>query len=72
MISPQKAFGRALVSVCGHLYGADMFDELKGLYIYVLKLTIVIAIVSAVAFFFVRIMDLLCFPLLVLKRRYST
>lgn len=54
MISPQKAFGRALVSVCGHLYGADKFDELTDLYIYILKITIVIALITSVAFFFIR------------------
>ena len=54
LISPQKACGRGLVSVCGHLYGAHKIDELKDLYHYVLKITILMAIVSTVAFFFVR------------------
>lgn len=54
MISPQKAFGRALVSVCGHLYGAEKFEELTDLYIYILKITIVIALITSVVFFFIR------------------
>ena len=36
LISPQKACGRGLVSVCGHLYGAEKFEELTDLYIYIL------------------------------------
>lgn len=54
MISPQKAFGRALVSICGHLYGAGRFEELEDLYKYVLKWTIIIALITAVVFFFIR------------------
>ena len=54
IISPQKAFGRALVSISGHLYGANKLDELEDLYHYILKISILIAIISAVAFFFIR------------------
>ena len=54
MISPQKAFGRGLVSVCGHLYGAHKIDELEDLYHYVLKKSIILAIISTVIFFFIR------------------
>ena len=54
IISPQKACGRGLVSVCGHLYGAHKIDELKDLYHYVLKIVILISIVSTVVFFFIR------------------
>ena len=54
LISPQKACGRGLVSVCGHLYGAHKIDELKNLYHYVLKIVILTSIVSTVAFFFIR------------------
>jgi len=53
LISPQKAC-RGLVSVCGHIYGAHKIDELKDLYHYVLKITILISIVSTVIFFFIR------------------
>ena len=54
IISPQKAFGRSLVSISGHLYGANKLDELEDLYHYILKISILIAIISAVAFFFIR------------------
>ena len=54
LISPQKACGRGLVSVCGHLYGAHKIEELKDLYHYVLKVTILMALISTVIFFFIR------------------
>ena len=54
LISPQKACGRGLVSVSGHLYGANKIDELEGLYHYVLKITMMMSLVSTIAFFFVR------------------
>lgn len=54
MISPQKAFGRAIVSVSGHLFGADEIDKLRNLYNYVLKLAILIALITTVVFFFIR------------------
>ena len=54
LISPQKACGRGLLSVSGHLYGAHKIDELEGLYHYVLKITMLMALVSTIVFFFVR------------------
>lgn len=54
IVSPQKAFGRALVSVSGHLFGARDFDGLKDIYHYVLKRAMLIALVATVIFFFIR------------------
>ena len=54
LISPQKACGRGLISVSGHLYGAHKIEELTDLYHYVLKVTVLMAIVSTVVFFFIR------------------
>ena len=54
IISPQKACGRGLVSVCGHLYGGHKIDELTDLYHYVLKVTILMSIITTVIFFFIR------------------
>ena len=54
LISPQKACGRGLVSVSGHLYGGHKIDDLTDLYHYVLKVSILIGIVSTVIFFFIR------------------
>ncbi|WP_461462989.1 MATE family efflux transporter [Methanobrevibacter sp.] len=52
--SPQKAFSRALISVSGHLFGANKTEELINLYYYVLKISIIIAIITTVIFFFIR------------------
>ncbi|WP_295722790.1 MATE family efflux transporter [uncultured Methanobrevibacter sp.] len=52
--SPQKAFSRALISVSGHLFGANKKEELINLYYYVLKISIIIAIITTVIFFFIR------------------
>ena len=54
MVSPQKAFSRALLTVSGHLYGANKLDELKWIYTYVLKISISIALITSVVFFFIR------------------
>ena len=54
IISPQKAFGRSLISISGHLFGAGRIDELKDLYNYVLKKAIIIALISTIIFFFIR------------------
>ena len=54
LISPQKAFGKGLLSVSGHLFGADDFDGLKEIYRHALIVSVSLAIVTAVAFFFVR------------------
>ena len=54
IISPQKAFGRALLTVSGHLYGAKKLDDLKRIYAYVLKISMSIALITTVVFFFIR------------------
>ncbi len=54
IVSPQKAFSKSLITVSGRLYGAEKFDELNDLYNYVLKISMIIALITTVAFFFVR------------------
>ncbi|MBR5503359.1 MAG: MATE family efflux transporter [Methanobrevibacter sp.] len=54
IVSPQKAFGHALVTVSGHLFGAKKYDELNKQFNYVTKIAVIIAIISTVAFFVVR------------------
>lgn len=54
LISPQKAFGKGLLSISGHLFGAEDFDGLKEIYRHALIVSVSLAIVTAVAFFFVR------------------
>ena len=54
IVAPQKAFGNGVLSVSGHLFGADDFDGLKELYRHALIVSVSLVIVTAVAFFFVR------------------
>jgi Na+-driven multidrug efflux pump len=39
--SPIKGYGRALMSVVGHLFGAHKFDELNEMYKYALKVSLI-------------------------------
>ena len=54
IVSPQKAFGRTIVSIIGQLFGAGEIDKLKEIYFYVLKVSIAFALVGTIAFFFIR------------------
>ena len=52
--SPIKAYGRALMSVTGHLFGAHEFDELSEMYKYVLKISFITTVVVMIAFIILR------------------
>ena len=52
--SPVRGFGRALMSVTGHLFGAHEFDELYEMYKYTLKVSVITTIVVMIAFIFLR------------------
>ena len=54
LIVPIRGYGRALMSVTGHLFGARKFDELNDMYRYVLKLSFITMIVLMIAFVFTR------------------
>lgn len=54
VVSPEIAFGKALLTISGHLYGAEDYDKLKEIYGYSLYISISVVIVTAIAFFFVR------------------
>ena len=54
LISPQKAFGKAMVTISGRLFGANEFEKLKQMYYYALKLSITLVVVCAIIFFFIR------------------
>ena len=54
LVVPIRAFGRALMSVIGHLFGARKFDEINDMYKYVLKLSFFITLVIMILFFFAR------------------
>lgn len=52
--SPIKGYGRALMSVTGHLFGAQEFEELNGMYKYVLKVSFITTLVVMCVFFILR------------------
>ncbi|WP_458404142.1 MATE family efflux transporter [Methanobrevibacter sp.] len=54
VVSPEIAFGKAVLTISGHLYGADDYDKLKEIYAYSLYTSVSLVIVTAIAFFFVR------------------
>lgn len=54
ILSPVKAFGKALVSMSGYIFGAGRLDSLKEIYDYVLRISVLFVIFCGVAFFFVR------------------
>ena len=57
-LSPVKGFGRGLLSVSGHLFGAKKFDEIKKLYLHVLKMAIMISFIISI-FVFIFFKDIL-------------
>ena len=54
LISPCRGYGRALMSVTGHLFGSHEFDELNEMYKYALKSSLITAAVIMVAFVILR------------------
>lgn len=52
--APIKGYGRALMSVTGHLFGAHEFDELNEMYKYALKVSFITTVVVMIAFIFLR------------------
>ncbi|WP_407376325.1 MATE family efflux transporter, partial [Methanobrevibacter sp.] len=52
--SPIKGYGRALMSVTGHLFGAHEFDELNEMYKYALKVSFITTVVVMTAFIILR------------------
>ncbi|WP_405305229.1 MATE family efflux transporter [Methanobrevibacter sp.] len=54
LIAPVRSYGRALMSVTGHLFGAHKFDDLKKMFIFALKASLVTTFVIMVVFIFIR------------------
>ena len=54
LIAPVRGYGRGLMSVTGHLFGAEKFDELEEMFKYVLKIAIYTTLVVMIAFIFLR------------------
>ena len=52
--APIKGYGRALMSVTGHLFGAHEFDELNEMYKYALKVSLITTVVVMTAFIILR------------------
>ncbi|WP_405303447.1 MATE family efflux transporter [Methanobrevibacter sp.] len=57
-LSPVKGFGRGLLSVSGHLFGAKKFDDIKKLYLHALKLSMLVSFVISI-FVFIFFKDIL-------------
>ena len=53
-IAPVKGYGRALMSVTGHLFGAHKFDDLESMFKYTLKVSFITTFVVMIAFIFLR------------------
>jgi len=54
LISPAKGYGKALMSVTGHLFGAHEFHKLNEMYKYVLKVSFITTAVVMIAFIILR------------------
>lgn len=52
--SPIKGYGRALMSVTGHLFGAHEFDDLNKMYKYALKVSLITTVVVMISFITLR------------------
>ena len=54
LISPAKGYGKALMSVTGHLFGAHEFHKLNEMYKYALKVSFITTAVMMIAFIILR------------------
>ncbi|WP_458456857.1 MATE family efflux transporter [Methanobrevibacter sp.] len=54
LIAPVRGYGRGLMSVTGHLFGAHKFDELNSMFKYTLKVSLITTLIVMVIFIFVR------------------
>ena len=63
LVSPVRGYGRALMSVTGHLFGAHKFDELKRMYKYTLKVSFLTILAVMIVFIFLRDYVFSCFSI---------
>lgn len=54
LIAPVRGYGRGLMSVTGHLFGAHKFEDLNEMFKYTIKLSLITTAVVMAAFFFAR------------------
>ena len=53
-IAPVRGYGRGLMSITGHLFGAHKFDDLNYMFKYILKISLVTTFVIMTVFIFIR------------------
>ncbi|MDO5849741.1 MAG: MATE family efflux transporter [Methanobacteriaceae archaeon] len=51
MLSPSRGLARGVSSIGGHLYGAKKHDDIKSIYFYAIKETVLLGIISSIAIF---------------------
>lgn len=54
LLSPVRAYGGALMSITGHLFGAREFGDLRNMFDYVLKVSFISMLILMIIFVFVR------------------
>lgn len=54
LMAPIKGYGRGLMSVTGHLFGAHKFDDLNGMFKYVLKVSLITTFIEMMVFIVIR------------------
>ena len=54
LVSPVRGYGRGLMSVTGHLFGAHKFDDLQSMFKYVLKVSLITTVIVMVIFIVFR------------------
>ena len=54
LIAPVRGYGRGLMSVTGHLFGAHKFDDLNNMFKYVLKVSFITTLIVMIIFIFIR------------------
>ena len=54
IVTPQRAFGRSLLSISGQLFGAGKIHKLNEIYNYVVKISVIIALIFTILFFIVK------------------
>ena len=54
LIAPVRAYGRGLMSVTGHLFGAHKFDDLYSMFKYALKISLITTLCIMILFIFLR------------------
>ena len=54
ILAPERAFGKSLMTIAGQLVGACQWDKLKSICNYGYSISIVITVIMAIVFFFIR------------------